>query len=110
MYKPAPSPYEAREVLKPDSSVRKYSFKILEPAAPKVAPAEPEPASEEPTSEIDLRAGELAEEARQSRILIEAIEPQTDFVEEISTEGDFFLLIYIIFSCYFTVFTHCTVD
>ena len=77
-------------------------------AAPKAAPAEPEPAAEEPTSEIDLRAGEIAEEARQSRILIEAIEPQTDFVEEISTEGDFFvalhyfmqLLVYSFYSLY----------
>ena len=70
MYKPAPSPYEARQVLTPDSSVRKYSFKIIEP--------------------------EIPEEARQSK----AIEPQTnsineiiveaDYDEEISTEGDLF--------------------
>ena len=70
VYKPAPSPYEARQVLTPDSSVRKYSFKIIEP--------------------------EIPEEARQSK----AIEPQTnsineiiveaDYDEEISTEGDLF--------------------
>merc|ERR1712223_1600357 len=33
-YKPAPSPYEARQILTPDSSVKKYSFKIIEPEIP----------------------------------------------------------------------------
>ena len=105
MYKPAPSPYEARQVLTPDSSVKKYSFKIIEPA-PKAAPEAT--TAEVPTAEINLRRGQ--EEERQSRLLINEIIPENDFDEEISTEGDFFLLIYIIFSCYFTVFTHCTVD
>ena len=69
VYKPAPSPYEARQVLTPDSSVKKYSFKIIEPA-PKAAP------------EVSA-----AEEERQSRLLINEIIPENDFDEEISTEG-----------------------
>ena len=75
VYKPAPSPYEARQVLTPDSSVKKYSFKIIEPA-PKAAP---EVSAEVPT----------AEEERQSRLLINEIIPENDFDEEISTEGNF---------------------
>ena len=82
VYKPAPSPYgEARQILTPDSSVKKYSFKILEPV----------------------------EEARQSK----AIEPQTNSInelipdyddEEISTEGDLFLSIYIFAAALFYSF------
>merc|ERR1712072_1578770 len=66
VYKPAPSPYgEARQILTPDSSVKKYSFKILEPV----------------------------EEARQSKAIepqtnsINEVIPDYDDDEEISTEG-----------------------
>merc|ERR1712072_601242 len=66
VYKPAPSPYgEARQILTPDSSVKKYSFKILEPV----------------------------EEARQSKAIepqtnsINELIPDYDDDEEISTEG-----------------------
>ena len=83
VYKPAPSPYEARQVLTPDSSVKKYSFKIIEPA-PKAAP---EVSAEVPTAEINLQTP--AEEERQSRLLINEIIPENDFDEEISTEGNF---------------------
>ena len=68
MYKPAPSPYEARQILTPDSSVKKYSFKIIEP--------------------------EIPEEARQSKAIeaqpnsINEIIPEEDYDEEIATEGD----------------------
>ena len=68
VYKPAPSPYEARQILKPDSSVKTYSFKILEPV----------------------------EEERQSKAIepltdsINEIIPEVAFDEEISTEGDLF--------------------
>ena len=82
VYKPAPSPYEARQVLTPDSSVKKYSFKIIEPA-PKAAP---EVSAEVPTAEINLQTP--AEEERQSRLLINEIIPENDFDEEISTEGN----------------------
>merc|ERR1739844_529215 len=66
-YKPAPSPYEARQILTPDSSVKKYSFKIIEP--------------------------EIPEEARQSKAIeaqpnsINEIIPEEDYDEEIATEG-----------------------
>merc|ERR1739844_865721 len=66
-YKPAPSPYEARQILTPDSSVKKYSFKIIEP--------------------------EISEEARQSKAIeaqpnsINEIIPEEDYDEEIATEG-----------------------
>ena len=68
VYKPAPSPYEARQILTPDSSVKKYSFKIIEP--------------------------EIPEEARQSKAIeaqpnsINEIIPEEDYDEEIATEGD----------------------
>merc|ERR1712038_911312 len=82
VYKPAPSPYEARQILTPDSSVKKSSFKIIEPA-PKAAPEAT--TAEVPTAEINLRRGQ--EEERQSRLLINEIIPENDFDEEISTEG-----------------------
>ena len=88
MYKPAPSPYgEARQILTPDSSVKKYSFKILEPV----------------------------EEARQSKAIepqtnsINELIPDYDDDEEISTEGDLFCRFTFLRLYYFTVFTHCTV-
>ena len=88
MYKPAPSPYgEARQILTPDSSVKKYSFKILEPV----------------------------EEARQSKAIepqtnsINELIPDYDDDEEISTEGDLFCRFTFLQLYYFTVFTHCTV-
>ena len=116
VYKPAPSPYEARQILTPDSSVKKYSFKIIEPA-PKAAPEAT--TAEVPTAEINLRRGQ--EEERQSRLLINEIIPENDFDEEISTEGDsFFLITYLHFYsssffkfhllCYFTFvipYTRC---
>ena len=74
-YKPAPSPYEARQILTPDSSVKKYSFKIIEP--------------------------EIPEEARQSKAIeaqpnsINEIIPEEDYDEEIATEGDLLLFICI---------------
>merc|ERR1739844_683910 len=67
VYKPAPAPYEARQILTPDSSVKKYSFKIIEP--------------------------EIPEEARQSKAIeaqpnsINEIIPEEDCDEEIATEG-----------------------
>ena len=75
MYKPAPSPYEARQILTPDSSVKKYSFKIIEP--------------------------EIPEEARQSKAIeaqpnsINEIIPEEDYDEEIATEGDLYLVLYL---------------
>ena len=75
VYKPAPSPYEARQILTPDSSVKKYSFKIIEP--------------------------EIPEEARQSKAIeaqlnsINEIIPEEDYDEEIATEGDLLLFICI---------------
>ena len=105
MYKPAPSPYEARQVLTPDSSVKKYSFKIIEPA-PKAAPEAT--TAEVPTAEINLRRGQ--EEERQSRLLINEIIPENDFDEEISTEGDFLLLIiYIFTAAAFSNFIYCVI-
>merc|ERR1739844_787714 len=67
VYKPAPAPYEARQILTPDSSVKKCSFKIIEP--------------------------EIPEEARQSKAIeaqpnsINEIIPEEDCDEEIATEG-----------------------
>ena len=88
VYKPAPSPYgEARQILTPDSSVKKYSFKILEPV----------------------------EEARQSKAIepqtnsINELIPDYDDDEEISTEGDLFCRFTFLQLHYITVFTHCTV-
>ena len=75
VYKPKPSPYEARQILTPDSSVKKYSFKIIEP--------------------------EIPEEARQSKAIeaqpnsINEIIPEEDYDEEIATEGDLLLFICI---------------
>ena len=96
MYKPAPSPYEARQVLTPDSSVKKYSFKIIEPA-PKAAP--------------EVSAEVPAEEERQSRLLINEIIPENDFDEEISTEGNFpfSFFMYIFTAAAFSNFTHCVI-
>ena len=107
VYKPAPSPYEARQVLTPDSSVKKYSFKIIEPA-PKAAP---EVSAEVPTAEINLQTP--AEEERQSRLLINEIIPENDFDEEISTEGNFpfsFFMYYIFTAAAFSNFTHCVIS
>ena len=103
MYKPAPSPYEARQVLTPDSSVKKYSFKIIEPA-PKAAPEAT--TAEVPTAEINLRRGQ--EEERQSRLLINEIIPENDFDEEISTEGDsFFYYLHFYSSSFFKFHLLC---